>query len=232
MPTSVAITVAERLLYVIGVGVIVVYLVNQLRRPSRWLGRPFLFYMNLSHSSVTDWGLQHVHIEPGATILDVGCGGGRTVKKLAALAPSGKIYGIDYAAGSVAASRATNSKLIATGQVAISQASVSQLPFPDDWVDLVTAVETQYYWPDVVKDMKEIRRVLRPQGRLMVIAETYRKGSFNSVDGLAMKLLKGQLLGVQEEKTLFANAGYENIEVWEEPARGWMCVSGTKPLDA
>jgi hypothetical protein len=38
--------------------------------------------------------------------------------------------------------------------VEIKQVSVSQLPFPEDKFNLVTAVNTQYYWPDLVKDMQ------------------------------------------------------------------------------
>ena len=112
----------------------------------------------MSHSSVTDLGLKHVLIEKSFTILDVGCGGGRTIQKMAAIATEGMVYGIDYAEGSVAASRGKNAQLIDAGSVEIRQASVSQLPFPDDKFDLVTAVETQYYWPDLVKDMQEILR--------------------------------------------------------------------------
>jgi len=52
--------------------------------------------MNMSHSGVTDWGLTHVRIEKNFTILDVGCGGGRTISKLARIAEQGTVYGIDY----------------------------------------------------------------------------------------------------------------------------------------
>jgi 2-polyprenyl-3-methyl-5-hydroxy-6-metoxy-1,4-benzoquinol methylase len=67
------------------------YLINQVKKPSRWTGQLFLGLMNLSHSSLTDWGLQHVEIKPDFTILDVGCGGGRTIQKLAAVATQGKV---------------------------------------------------------------------------------------------------------------------------------------------
>ncbi len=56
--------------------------------------------MNISHSGLTDWGLKHVSIEKRFTILDVGCGGGRTIQKLAAIATEGMLYGVDYAKGS------------------------------------------------------------------------------------------------------------------------------------
>jgi ubiquinone/menaquinone biosynthesis C-methylase UbiE len=80
------------------------------------------------------------------------------------------VYAVDYAEGSIAVSRAKNAQLIEAGRVKIRQASVSDLPFPEDKFDLVTAVETQYYWPDLMNDMREILRVLRPGGKLVVIA--------------------------------------------------------------
>jgi ubiquinone/menaquinone biosynthesis C-methylase UbiE len=94
--------------------------------------------------------------------MDVGCGGGRTLAKLGAKAA--QVYGIDYAAGSVATSHAHNKRMIAEGRVHVEQASVSRLPFADDKFDLVTAIETQYYWPNLRDDMKEIWRVLKPGG--------------------------------------------------------------------
>lgn len=204
--------------------------VYQLRKPSRWLGRPFLFYMNLSHSALADWGIKHVPIEDDDTLLDVGCGGGGTVKKLAAIAPRGKVFGVDYARGSVAASRATNAKLMASGQVEIRQASVSQLPFADSTFDAVTAVETQYYWPNPVEDMMEIKRVLKPGGRLVVVAESYRRTKNADVpEATAMSLLRARMLSVDDEERLFAAAGYIEIQTWEEPSRGWMCAAGRKP---
>jgi ubiquinone/menaquinone biosynthesis C-methylase UbiE len=67
-----------------------------------------------------------------------------------------------------------NAGLIKQGRVQFHHASVSELPFADNQFDLVTAVETQYYWPDLPNDMREILRVLKPGGRLAVIAEYYK----------------------------------------------------------
>jgi len=62
--------------------------------------------------------------------------------------------------------------------VDIRQGSVSAMPFTDEIFDAVTAVETHYYWPNLVSDLKEVRRVLRPGDRLAIIAEAYRRGGF------------------------------------------------------
>jgi SAM-dependent methyltransferase len=205
------------------------YLMRQVRKPAKFVGRPFAWIMNYSHSSLTDWGMEHVRTEKDFSILDVGCGGGRTIQKLAARAPEGRVFGVDYASGSVAASRAKNAELIRAGRVDIREASVSRLPFPENTFDLATAIETQYYWPNLLEDMREILRVLKPGGTLVVIAEAYRKGSRESVLGLAMKVLGAASLSVSEQRELFANAGYADIVMFEEHRKGWLCVIGKKP---
>src|SRR5215467_3442266 len=79
--------------------------VNQCQKPSGWLGRFIVSNMNSRHSKLTDWGLSQVTVKPQARILDVGCGGGRTLDKLSTLAGQGKVFGIDYSDVSVSVAR-------------------------------------------------------------------------------------------------------------------------------
>ena len=204
------------------------YLASQARKPSRWLGRWIVRGMNQSHSELTDWGLGHLNLARAAAILDVGCGGGRTVQKLAALAPASRVFGVDFAPGSVAASQATNAALIQEGRVEIREASVSRLPFPDATFDLVTAVETHYYWPDLPSDIREVLRVLKPGGTSIVIAEAYRDSRHGLVQTPAMALLRGKLLSLDEHRAWFETAGFSGVRVSEERAKDWMCVMGVK----
>ena len=185
--------------------------------------------MNEGHSSLTDWGLRHVAIKSHFTILDVGCGGGRTVEKLAGIANEGMVYGIDYSEASVAVSRAQNETLVKAGRVAIEKAAVSKLPFSANEFDLVTAVETQYYWPNLLGDMQEILRVLKPAGRLVVIAETYKGGKYDKLKWPVMWLLRSSHLSADEHRELFLKAGYTDIEIFEEQGSGWICCVASKP---
>jgi ubiquinone/menaquinone biosynthesis C-methylase UbiE len=206
-------------------------LMNQCSKPSGWLGRVNLWSMNRRHSKVTEWGLKHVSIQNRDTILDVGCGGGMTVARLAAIATEGKTYGIDYAEASVAASRKANRKRIAAGRVEVLLGSVSHLPFVDQMFDLVTAVETHYFWPDLNADMQEVLRVLKPGGAFIIIAEAYKGGKY---DQLLQRLdkLRGIMnyahLTVSEHRELFSQAGYSDIDVFEEYDKGWICAVGRK----
>ena len=187
--------------------------------------------MNSSHSKLTDWGLEQISIDDHYTILDIGCGGGRTVSKLAAVATQGKVYGVDYSEESVAATKRTNARWIDLGRVEVRLGSVSQLPFPDGMFDLVTAVETHFWWPDLRNDMQEIFRVLKPDGQLIIIAEVY-KGAHAMASRLA-ETYAGRtgmtLLSAEEHRRLFANAGYSDVQIIEEDGKGWICGLGRKP---
>ena len=206
----------------------VVALLSQCRKPWSWLGRLIVRNMNARHSAVTDSALQQVSLEKRFIVLDVGCGGGRTIDKLAAIASEGKVYGIDYSAASVAEARRTNARWIETGRVDIQQGSVSHLPYPDSSFDVVTAVETHYYWPNPVEDLREIRRVLKPGGLLVIIAETYKGRQLDLLYRPAMKLLRANYLTVCEHRELFSAAGYSEISVLNERRRGWICAVGRR----
>jgi ubiquinone/menaquinone biosynthesis C-methylase UbiE len=188
--------------------------------------------MNSRHSRVTDWGLSHASIGKQDVILDVGCGGGRTVSKLAAIASQGKVYGIDHSSESVAMARRTNKQWIDLARVEVREASVSRLPFSDGVFDVVTAVETHFWWPALPTDLREVLRVLKPGGRLIIIAEVY-KGSeaFTSkaVERYSQKTGMA-LLSVEEHRELLTHAGYSEVQVNTEPGKGWICCIGSKPL--
>jgi ubiquinone/menaquinone biosynthesis C-methylase UbiE len=204
--------------------------VRQCRRPVGWLGRRVARAMNVSHARLTEWGLSHVRIEPGWHILDIGCGGGRTIRSMAALATAGRINGIDYSPASVDVAREKNTDLIASGRVAIQQASVSSLPFPDASFDLVTAVETHYYWPDLVHDCREVLRVAKPGGRIVMIAEAYRGRPMDWLYLPIMRVLLGATyLSPAQHRTTLSDAGFTAVEIDIEPSRGWICAVGVKP---
>jgi ubiquinone/menaquinone biosynthesis C-methylase UbiE len=205
--------------------------INQCRKPTGWLGRFVLWGMNLSHSRLTDWGLEQISVGKGDIILDVGCGGGRTVSKLAALASQGRVYGIDYSEESVAASKRINAPGIDAGRVEIRQASVTQLPFSDGVFDLVTGVETHFWWPDLLGGVREIFRVLKPGATLVLIAEVYKQ-SETKTGQLAERhasRTRMKLLNVEEHRELFEVAGYSDVRIVVERGKGWICAIGRKP---
>jgi ubiquinone/menaquinone biosynthesis C-methylase UbiE len=186
--------------------------------------------MNSRHSKVTDWGLAKVSIGNDNAILDVGCGGGRTLSKLAAFVGQGKVYGIDFSDESVALSKKTNAQWIRDGRVEVRHGSVSQLPFSDGMFDLVTAVETHFWWPDLPKDLREVFRVLKPGGRFAIIAEVYRGANTRTAKMIEMYAAKAgmTILGTDEHRELLAGSGLSDVEVLVEQQKGWIFATGKK----
>jgi SAM-dependent methyltransferase len=127
----------------------------------------------------------------------------------------------------VEASREANRDAVADGRVEVQQGSVSRLPFADAMFDLVTAVETHYYWPDLANDAREILRVLKPGGTLLVIAEAY-KGRYGWLFQLAMLPMRAKLMSADEHRAWLETAGFTGVEVSEKRGHGWICVTGRK----
>jgi SAM-dependent methyltransferase len=203
---------------------------TQCKKPRGLPGRLTLWRMNRSHSKLTDWGLAHTTVELRFTVLDVGCGGGRTISKLATMAARGKVYGIDYSEESVAASRRYNAQAIRVGRVEIHLADVGKLPFPDNTCDLVTGVETHFWWPDIAAGLREIRRVLKPGGTLILIAEVY-KGADTTMSRLCEKYapINGmQMLTFDEHRDLLTSVGFADVRIDALAAKGWIAAQGEK----
>ena len=200
------------------------------RKPTGRLGRFLIRAMNIRHYPMTNWGLRHLSIGKQDTILDIGCGGGGTVHELAKIATNGKVNGIDFSDESVMVSCMTNRQFVQMGRVEIQQSSVSCLPFSDNMFDLVTAVNTHNFWPDLVTDMQEILRVLKPGGKLIIIGSVYEGGIYDKRNQKYAELIEIAFPSVNEIRDLFLRAGYSEVQMFKKYNRSWMCGIGRKPL--
>jgi SAM-dependent methyltransferase len=185
--------------------------------------------MNFGHSGLTRWGLAKVEISENATVLDIGCGGGRTLERLASPPRLGKAIGIDYSKDAVAVARKRNQRLIASGRVEVVHGSVSSMPFPDATFDFVSAVESYYFWPDIAADLAEVRRVMKPSGQLVIIAGMYRGSRFDKRNERLIRAGGMRCFSVQEFEETLKDAGFPMVAVTVEPRKEWICVvSGLK----
>ena len=104
-------------------------------------------------------------------ILDVGCGGGAAIHEMLLLSEGSIVKGIDHSDKSISLSKVLNAEAIKYERCRIEKADVENMPFLDEEFDLVTAIETMYFWKDPAAAMREIRRVLRNGGAFAVLAE-------------------------------------------------------------
>ena len=134
------------------------------RSPAGLGGKLMVRMMNVGHRALARWGLRFLLLSADAKVLDCGCGGGANIRTLLKKCPQGIVKGVDISDVSVTTARRVNRSAIADGRCAVWQGSVDELIFAADWFDAVTAFETVYFWPDLPKSFREIRRVLRPGG--------------------------------------------------------------------
>ena len=208
-------------------------IILQTKKPAGLPGLLLTRLMNLGHSKLTNWGLSFLNIKKDDIILDIGCGGGKTVSKLAKAAEKGKVFGIDYSDISVKLSSELNKYYINLGKVDIQKATVSSLPFPDNFFDIITAIETYFFWPDLVNDMKETLRVVKPGGKLLVVSEIYKNAeNEKSIKRWSKISNTKNFMRFQTKKEFrqsFINAGYKDVKINIHFRHGWICGIGTKP---
>jgi SAM-dependent methyltransferase len=94
--------------------------------------------------------------------------------------------------------------------------------------DLVTAVNTHYFWPDLVTDMQEILRVLKPGGKLAIISSVYDGGKYDKRNQKYAAFLKITFPSLNELREIFLRAGYSEVQMFEKYNRSWMCGIGIK----
>lgn len=180
---------------------------NQCARPEGSLGRAMLCFMNYTHAPLTNWGLKLVNVQDGWTMLDVGCGGGFTIRRLLKRSKDAQVYGIDISEESVTKARQVNAEVL-DKQVYVTQGSAEQLPYNDEIFDLVTAVETVYFWPNLPDCLQEVRRVLKPGGKFAIMVEVVDSDSkwTSIVDGMTAYT-------PEQLKTLLDDAGFIQTEI-------------------
>jgi ubiquinone/menaquinone biosynthesis C-methylase UbiE len=203
-------------------------LMDQYKRPTGRRGRQVAALMNREHESLTLWGLTKVEIGSDYVILDVGCGGGKTVTRLAQLAPHGKVFGIDYSPDMVEYSKKVNKKLIAQHRVEIVGGSVEKTGLPNDYFDLVTAFETYYFWTNFPDGLREIMRVLQPDGKLLLVNEMVQDGAYEVTHAKLIQETHVHLIPLGEIQKVMQSVGFTNIQVFTKAETSWNAILAQK----
>jgi len=193
---------------------------DQYQCPRGEKGRLVAALMNREHEPLTLWGLSKVTIGSDFVILDVGCGGGKTISRLAQMAPQGKVFGIDCSVDMVKFSKKINKTLIARKRVEIIEGSVEKIRFKDDSFDLVTAFETYYFWNNLLGALKEIKRILKPEGKLLLVNELlYGVSPAKLIEETHVKLFP-----LHEIQNMMQSVGFTHIQIFTKAESLWNTI--------
>lgn len=179
-------------------------LVEQCKEPNGLLGIVMLKTMEIMDAGLNKWALKQMNLTNG-NILDIGCGGGKTIHRLSKMFPKSKIFGIDCSEEAVKMAMRKNWHMVKVDRVLIKQSSVSSIPFSDDFFHYITAIRTHYFWPNLRTDMQEVYRILKKSGKLLILSELYKinyhMGQYNTDDSI-MEMLK--------------EIGFESVEIYKK----------------
>jgi arsenite methyltransferase len=126
-------------------------------------------------SGAVDWALgvgnpvRHAALKPGEIVLDVGCGAGLdSLLAARAVGPSGRVIGLDLLEEMCERGRTHAKEAGVDGWTEFVQGEMEDIPLPDASVDVVISNGVINLSPRKSRVLAEIRRVLRPDGRLSV----------------------------------------------------------------
>jgi ubiquinone/menaquinone biosynthesis C-methylase UbiE len=110
-----------------------------------------------------------LEIERHDRVLEVGFGPGVVIQRLSKLASAGHVAGIDQSKEMVEQARARNANAIRSGHVDLRHGTVERLPFDDGSFDKALAINSMQVWLDASAGLREMRRVIKPGGRIAAL---------------------------------------------------------------
>jgi ubiquinone/menaquinone biosynthesis C-methylase UbiE len=120
---------------------------------------------------------------PDDRVLELGFGPGRAIRTLNSMVPHGQVLGIDQSATMLAQASRCNRRAIRGGRVQLQRGRFDTLPWGDDTIDKILAVNVVYFFRADAAEIREARRVLRPGGMMAIYAtdkSTMERWNFSS----------------------------------------------------
>ena len=180
--------------------------INQFVLPRGLLGRVAGQAMVLFNDAIEARAIGLLDLKGDERVLEIGFGPGVGIKKLTERLPRGSVAGIDPSQTMIDMASSRNRRAIAEGKVDLRQGKVSSLPWPDASFDGVLSTNNVQLWETLASDVKEIARVLAPNGRLAIAVQTL-------ITPRGTPRFDGFLLGALRE------AGFAEVKVWREWVR-------------
>jgi demethylmenaquinone methyltransferase / 2-methoxy-6-polyprenyl-1,4-benzoquinol methylase len=121
------------------------------------------------HKAWRSFTMRKMEIKPGQTSLDLCCGTCDWTIALANASGNGQTVGLDFSRNMLDIGQGKIDKLGLGDQIQIIQGNAMEIPFPDNSFDFVTIGFGLRNVPDIVKTLKEMKRVVKPGGKIVCL---------------------------------------------------------------
>lgn len=181
-------------------------------------GRARVFYKYLSRiydrvnpyvwtEAMRDSAIERFDVEEDDRVLDVGCGTGFATTALAE--ETDDVHGLDQSPHQLDRALA---KLGDDDRVEFVLGDAERLPYETDSFDAVWSSGSIEYWPEPVRALREIRRVCKPGGTVLIVGPNEPKSRVARALAHAIMLFYDE----SEADRMFEAAGYEDVEHWTD----------------
>jgi ubiquinone/menaquinone biosynthesis C-methylase UbiE len=180
----------------------------------RWSGlKVWLFSLFNRNPESNSAAVDRIGLDSDDRFLDLGCGLGAALEHAAIT--GAKIAGIDPSPSMVerAAERVP--------QAEVRLGSAESIPFEDEAFTAAISVSTYHHWAEPEAGLEEVRRVLSPGGRLLIVERKLKKSAGHGLDGAAAERLKDLL-----ESHGYSGVGVETMKAGRAE---YLAVSAVNP---
>lgn len=177
--------------------------VAQFHHPTGAVGQVAGWVMGRRSSNVARnrWAVQLLDVQPTELVVELGCGPGVAIAVLATRATRGLVVGVDHSQVMIRQARRRNKVAVRAGRVRLIHTPVESLSISDGPFDAALAVNTVGMWPDPTARLRELRRLLRPCGRIALVSQPRCLGATAATSAAAANELAG----------LLTEAGFEHL---------------------
>jgi SAM-dependent methyltransferase len=183
--------------------------VSQPGLPRGFVGWLVACIMPLAHGTIYKRVAKALNLQPEDSLLEVACGSGRFLKDYASRVHS--VAGIDLSDIQIKMAKRRLRDRIASGTAEILQGDASRLPWDDNSFSVATSMGSFIGFPKPLESLKEIHRVLRPEGKAVISIE------FNAEDGKdhSKEIERhGMWVWTEDEvRTMMTEAGFTEISI-------------------
>ncbi|MGD2145848.1 MAG: class I SAM-dependent methyltransferase [Anaerolineae bacterium] len=139
-------------------------------------------------------------LEPDSAVVDVGCGTGSALRHAASAVTEGSLVGVDPVPRMIELAQELTASHPAAAQIEFQLGPAEDLPVDDAAADVVLAFDSFDHWQDKARGLSEIRRILRPAGRLIVVRDAGVPGGREARRALLDALDPAEFIVSREER--------------------------------
>jgi ubiquinone/menaquinone biosynthesis C-methylase UbiE len=195
---------------------------RQLRHPAGLAGRAMGAVMTAANRQPVECAIEVLNPMPGDRVLELGFGSGYGLERLASIPRIGKICGIDQSQVMFEAAARRNHAAIARGDMQLVRGPIADLPWEDGIFDHALMVNVVYFLGNDGRDIRELRRVLKPGGTAVAYATA--KSSMRSWPFCEPETHR--LFDAHELKSLFQAGGFPAELIVVDTVRLPLGISG------